>query len=324
MTWKDLPLAVQIGLGAIVGILLAASVAVAVLRRLRPDRDHTELASRVNSWWIMAGVFVAAILLSRSASLVLFALISYLALKEFFANTAWRRADRRPLFWAYLAIPLQYWWIADEWYGLFLVFVPVYCFLLIPMRMLVIGQTDGYLRSAATLQWGLMLTVFGLSHAAYLMVLRPAGDPEAWPGPGLLLFLVALTQLNDVAQYVWGKSLGRHKIVPKVSPGKTWEGFLGGVGTTTLLAILVGPWLTPMDVGQSACAGAMLGVLGFFGDINLSAIKRDLGVKDSGSLIPGHGGILDRVDSLTYTAPVFFHLVHWLFAWHHPSRFLGG
>jgi phosphatidate cytidylyltransferase len=161
-----------------------------------------------------------------------------------------------------------------------------------------------------------MTMVFSLSHAAFLLVLRDPMQLHVAKGPGLVLFLVSLTELNDIAQYIWGKSLGRWKIVPTVSPNKTWAGFLGGVATTLLLAALLGPFLTPMNPGQSLLAGLILGVGGFFGDINLSALKRDLGVKDTGSLLPGHGGILDRVDSLTYTAPLFFHYIYYLFTWH--------
>ena len=139
-----------------------------------------------------------------------------------------------------------------------------------------------------------------------------------------MLYLVVLTQANDVAQYIWGRMFGRAKITPTVSPKKTWTGFLGGVATTTLLATAAGPWLTPMDHLQSAIAGLVIGIGGFFGDINLSALKRDLGIKDTGSLLPGHGGILDRVDSLTYTAPLFFHYVYYLFTWHTFGASLGG
>jgi len=122
-----------------------------------------------------------------------------------------------------------------------------------------------------------------------------------------------LAQFNDVAQYFWGKLLGRHKVTPNVSPKKTWEGLIGGVLTTVLLATLVGPYLTPMDPLWSALAGGVIGISGFLGDINISAMKRDLGVKDAGGLIPGHGGILDRVDSLTYAAPAFFHFFRYFF-----------
>jgi phosphatidate cytidylyltransferase len=136
-----------------------------------------------------------------------------------------------------------------------------------------------------------------------------AENSAASAGPGLLLFLVLLTELNDIFQYLWGKSLGHRHVAPHVSPKKTWAGVIGGVGTTTLLAGLIGPWLTFMDWRHSLLGGLLIGVAGFAGDLSISALKRDLGVKDSGTTLPGHGGILDRVDSLTYTAPLFFHFV---------------
>lgn len=316
MGWLALPIAVQWTLAGIFAFLVTASIVVAVLRRWKPSKNLHELSKRVNTWWMMVVVFTLAMIVNRTVSVVFFAFVSFLALKEYMSLIPTRRADRRPLFWAYLAIPLQYYWVYDEWYGLFIIFIPVYCFLLVPVRMLLVGQTEGYIRSAGTIHWGLMTTVFSLSHAAFLLILRDKTNPDHLAGPGLMLYLVVLTQLNDVFQYIWGKSLGRHKITPTVSPNKTWQGFLGGVGTTTLLAWLLGTILTPMNGWQSAIAGLIISVGGFFGDINLSALKRDLGVKDTGSLLPGHGGILDRVDSLTYTAPLFFHYVYYLFEWH--------
>ncbi|MEJ2575054.1 MAG: phosphatidate cytidylyltransferase, partial [Gammaproteobacteria bacterium] len=128
----------------------------------------------------------------------------------------------------------------------------------------------------------------------------------------LVLYLVFLTQFNDVMQYTWGKLFGRHKIIPKVSPNKTWQGFGGGVLTTAVLAALLGPWLTPLSIPQAILAGLIIGAGGFVGDVIISALKRDIGVKDSGSLLPGHGGLLDRLDSLLYTAPLFFHFVYYL------------
>jgi phosphatidate cytidylyltransferase len=142
------------------------------------------------------------------------------------------------------------------------------------------------------------------------MVLPATVSPVG--GAGLLLFLVVLTELNDVLQYIWGKSLGRRKVAPTVSPGKTWGGLAGGIGSTMLLAWIAAPWLTPFNDTEALAAGLLIGMFGFIGDITLSAVKRDIGIKDSGQLIPGHGGILDRVDSLTYTAPLFFHYLYFL------------
>lgn len=299
-------------LGGVVVVLVVASVIVALLCVARRDRDYSELKLRMRSWWWMIGIFFGAILLSPTASVVFLGLVSFLAFKEYLSLIATRRADRRALFWAYLAIPIHFYWVGIAWYGMFIIFIPVYMFLLLPLRMLIIGETEGFLRAASTLHWGMMTTVFSLSHMAYLLVLDPVKNP-AGGGAGLLLYLVFLTQFNDVAQYTWGKLFGRHKVVPKVSPKKTWEGLIGGNLTTLVLAVFVAPYLTPFSMLEAAGAGLIIGVFGFIGDVTISALKRDIGVKDSGTLIPGHGGILDRIDSLTYTAPLFFHYLYYLY-----------
>ncbi len=299
-------------LGGIFGILIVASGVMFLLRRARPGADFGELSDRVRSWWVMAAVFTLAMVLSRSISLAFFAFVSFLALKEYLSLIPTRRADRRVLFWAYLAIPLQYYWIHEARYGMFIIWVPVYAFLFVPFRMVLIGETRGFLRAAGMIHWGLMTTVFTVGHVAYLLVLPMTVNPQGG-GPALVLYLVFLTQFNDVSQFLWGKLLGRHKVIPKVSPNKTIEGLIGGVATTVLLAMLLAPWLTPMSHAWAALVGFLIGAGGFVGDVVISALKRDLGTKDSGSLLPGHGGILDRLDSLTYTAPIFFHFVRYMY-----------
>jgi phosphatidate cytidylyltransferase len=298
-------------LGGIFCILVVATALVGVLRHRSLETDYTELAQRIRSWWVMVVVFTLAIGLNRGISLVFFAFVSFLALKEYLSLIPTRRADRRVLFWAYLTIPIQYLWVGMEWYGMFIIFIPVYAFLFLPLRMMLIGETKEFLRAAGTLHWGMMTIVFSISHVAFLLVLPAQNNPTV-SGAALVLYLVFLTQFNDVAQYTWGKSLGRNKIVPAVSPKKTWEGFAGGVVTTTLCALALGPWLTPLTHTQAVAAGLLIGIGGFVGDVIISAVKRDIGVKDSGSLLPGHGGLLDRIDSLTYTAPLFFHFLYYL------------
>lgn len=295
----------------IIILLILATLIIALLSLRHPDKNFDELRARLRSWWWMAGIFIFAMLTSKIVSLCLLGFISFLAFKEYLSLIPTRRADRRVLFWAYLAIPIQYYWVGIAWYGLFIIFIPVYLFLFLPFRMVIIGETQGFLRAAGTLHWGLMTTVFSLSHAAYLLVLPEEVNPLAG-GAGLLLFLVFLTEFNDISQYIWGKMLGKYKIIPKVSPNKTWEGFLGGLMTTTLFAVIIAMWLTPLTILESLLAGLIIAVAGFFGDVSISALKRDLGIKDSGNLLPGHGGILDRVDSLTYTAPLFFHFIYYL------------
>lgn len=298
----------------IVALLVCASLFVALLRKRHPEKNYLELTQRVRTWWTIIAVFAVAIAFNPGTGIVVLALVSFLAFKEYLSLIATRRADHTVLFWAYLTIPLQYWWVYSGWYGMFIIFIPVYAFLFLPMRMVITGETQGFLRAAGVMHWGLMTTVFSLSHMAYLLALPASGNP-ATGGVGLLLYLVLLTQLNDIMQYVWGKTLGRHKAIPRVSPGKTIEGLLGGVLTTTAVSWFLAPMLTPLSGWEPLWVGTVIGFAGFIGDVTISAIKRDIGVKDSGTLLPGHGGILDRLDSLTYTAPLFFHIVYFF---HYP------
>ena len=299
-------------LGGIYAILVIASLISIFLKKSRPDRPYTELIQRIKSWWVMATIFTLAIVFSRNVSLLFFGFVSFLALKEYFSIIPTRRADRRVLFWAYVSIPVQYSWVLQEWYGMFIIFIPVYIFLFLPLRMVIVGETKNFLHAAGVIHWGLMTLVFSISHLAYLIVL-PATESSETGGAGLVLYLVFLTQFNDVAQYVWGKMLGKHKIIPKVSPNKTWQGFIGGVAMTTLLSVLLSGLLTPLSINMAIAAGLIISIGGFIGDVTISALKRDIGIKDSGSLLPGHGGILDRIDSITYTAPLFFHFIYYFY-----------
>ncbi len=299
---------------AVVGVLILASGITALLIRLRPDKNYLNIKLRIQTWWWLAGILFLALISTRVIAIVIIALASFLAFKEFLSIAPTRRADRDVLFLAYLAIPLQYLWVGVAWYGMFIIFIPVYMFLLLPMRMVTIGDTRGYLHAAGTIQWGLMTTVFSLSHMAYLLDLptRPGAHGNI-TGQMLVFYLLVLTQINDVAQFLWGKMIGKHAVLPTVSPNKTVEGLLGGIATTTLLAWLMAPWFTPMQPLYAVLAGVLISLFGFIGDVVISAVKRDIGIKDSGNLLPGHGGILDRLDSLTYTAPLFFHFIYYLY-----------
>ncbi|POT55217.1 phosphatidate cytidylyltransferase [Citrobacter amalonaticus] len=295
-------------LAAIFVVLLAATVVNGLLVLLRPDKDWRELTLRIRTWWAIVVLFSLAMLSPHWLALTFFALVSFMALKEFLTLVPSRQSDRMPLLWMFIAIPSNYWLIGIGWYGMFVVFIPVYVFLFLPARMVIAGDTQGFLRTASQLHWSLMTTVFAFSHVAFLLVL-PADGLQT--GALLVLFLVGLTEFNDIAQYLWGKSLGRIRVTPKVSPNKTLAGLLGGIATTALVATALGPLLTPLTWPMALLAGVMIGITGFCGDVVMSAIKRDIGVKDSGTLLPGHGGILDRLDSLIFTAPVFFHFIRY-------------
>jgi len=303
---------VLITMAGIFGTLSLASVFGAWFKASRGAEAARELNQRIGSWWIMAGLFCVALATSSVLMFCFLGFVSFLGLKEYLSLIPTRRADRRVLLWAYLAIPAQFYLAAIGWYGMFIILIPVFLFALLPIRMILIGETEGFVRSAGTLQWGVMLCVFSISHAAFLLSLPVLEGEVHKPGPGLLLLLVLLCQGNDVFQYLVGKPLGRNKIAPDVSPGKTVEGFLGGVVLTTISATLLGPVLTPLDRWESTLVGLVIAVGGFFGDLCLSALKRDLGIKDTSTMIPGHGGVLDRIDSLCFAAPLFFHLVYYL------------
>ncbi len=303
---------VHFGIGVVVALLTAATLIVFGLTKAKPDKNFKELTNRVKSWWVMIAIFSIALLSSPIVSVIFFGLISFLAFKEYVSVIPLRKADRRVLFWAYLTIPVQFYFVAQADYGLFIVFIPIWVFFLLPFRLILAKQTEGFLKSVSAISWGLMITVFAISHAAMLMQF-PATESHAAGGAGLILFLAILNQGNDVAQYVWGKMLGKNKIVPDVSPNKTWEGFLGGVGTTVVMAVLLHSFLTPFSIPFAVFIGAMLAVTGFIGDVTFSAMKRDLKIKDAGALIPGHGGILDRIDSLSLSAPLFFHTVRFFY-----------
>ena len=301
---------IQIGL-LVLGVLVVASVAVAGIRRSKPNKDLSELAARVRAWWIMAAIFFAAVVVSNRISLVFFGLMSFWAMKEYVTLLKTRPADHHALVLTFLAIPVQYLWIAlnPPWYGMFIIFIPVYMLLSLPVRMVLSKETKGFVESASQIQWGLMIFVFGLSHLAFLLTLTPSGNSVA-NGRTLVLFLVFVVEMSDVLQYIWGKTLGRHKIIPTVSPNKTWEGFIGGIASAMVLSLAI-RFLTPFSIPETLFVSFLITVAGFFGGAVMRAVKRDFGVKDFGSVIPGHGGMLDRVDSLCYAAPIFFHYVRY-------------
>ena len=294
----------------IFGVLIFASTLFFVMGKIKPHVDFGELKSRTKSWWVMATIFIAATLLNTTISYVSLAFLSFLAFRELYSLLDFRNADRRAIFWALVAIPIQYYLAYIQWYGAFIIFIPVVMFLILPVRLVLKGETEGIIKSMSNLQWSLMLTVFGLSHMAYLISL-PEVDGFQSGGRGLLLFLVFLTEINDVLQFTWGKLLGNKKIIPKVSPNKTWMGFIGGLCSTVLIGYGLA-FLTPLSTPQVLLVSFMIALSGFLGDVVMSAVKRDIGVKDTGSAIPGHGGILDRIDSLSYSAPVFFHIVYYM------------
>ncbi len=297
-----------------IALMLGIATVIAIVKSTRyPERDYSELHKRIHTWWFIIAVLFIGLGFNETLASVIFTLISFIAFKEFLTLSPVRRTDRAVLFLCYLSIPIQYYFVWIGWYGMFTIFIPVYVFVIIFGALVFTGSTKEFLRVGATLHWAVMMTVFSISHIPYLFALQPLNSDTFFEPALIAIYLVFLTQLNDVAQYVWGKSLGRTKIVPKVSPNKTLEGFLGGAFTTTIASLLIYPLLTPLSFFHAIFSGFLIACFGFVGDIVLSAVKRDLGVKDTGTLLPGHGGILDRLDSVIFTAPLFFHFLRYFY-----------
>ena len=296
--------------------LLVIATALGQFLRVREQDEKSaktvqNLNARIKAWWMMVTVFALAMLTGGIGSVVLFGLTSFLALREFITLTPTKPGDHRTLFWVFFVItPIQYWLVATGWYGLFAIMIPVYAFLFVPLRSALSGDCERFLERAAKIQWGLMVCVYCVSHAPAILFLNIPGY-EGQNGK-LLFFFVLVVQISDVMQYVWGKTLGQHKIAPHVSPSKTCEGFVGGIATATLIGTGLW-WATPFTPLQSAGMSLAITLMGFAGGLVMSAIKRDRNVKDYGTVIEGHGGVMDRIDSICFAAPVFFHLTRYYF-----------
>jgi phosphatidate cytidylyltransferase len=299
----------------VVAVLLMASITGWILSRraggVAYQSTIANLNARIRAWWMMVAIFLFAMLSGGLGSVVLFALTSFLALREFVTMTPTKLGDHGTLLWVFFVItPIQYALVALQWYGLFSIFIPVYAFLFVPLRSVLSGDCERFLERTATIQWALMVCVYCVSHAPALMTLRiPAFEGQ---NGKLLFYFVLVVQASDVFQYIWGKLLGKHKIAPTVSPNKTLEGFIGGVVMATLLGTALW-WATPFTPWQAAAMSLLIALMGFVGGLVMSAIKRDRGVKDYGTLIEGHGGVMDRIDSLCFSAPVFFHITRYFF-----------
>ena len=279
----------------------------AVVARMQPDTDYTIIGLRIKTWWAMFFVFCLAPLIHPVVSLLAIMTLAFFSLKEYFSMIRSRKADRRLYLWAYLSIPFQFYWIYIEWYGMFIVFIPIYVFLFLPLPRLINKGTVGFMRSVSSTQWGLMLMVFGLSHLAYFQFATPQY------GAGLVLFLVVLTQLNDVIHYLVSLYFGKRKVVPTANLNLTWEGFAIALIVTTGAAYLIQPYLTPIGPVFGIFSGLLISLSGFLGSLTISVLKRDLLIGDGHKFDALKKKYLSRIDSLTYTSPVFFHMIRYFF-----------
>jgi phosphatidate cytidylyltransferase len=306
----DLMPEIQWVIAIILLILVFATLLFWIWNMIKPSKLVDEMQIRTRSWWIMCCIFLFASIVNPVVTYFALGFLSFLTLRELYSQLKLRKIDRSVLFFCYLSIPIQYFLAFKGYYTLFLIFIPVFMFIIIPFLLVLTGETKDIIRSMCILPTSLMLGVFGISHLA-LLISFPEMNSNGVSGKALLLFLIFITEANDIMQFVWGKIFGKHKILPKVSPNKTWEGFIGGVISTTIIGYFMG-FLTPLNTWQLILLSSSIAVFGFMGDAIMSAVKRDFGVKDMSNAIPGHGGVLDRVDSLSTTASPFFHIVYFI------------
>ncbi len=297
--------------GALVLLLALTTIGYGLLRqRLLPVRSLANLpkiGSRIAFLWVMTIAYLLALLISPKILILYIWFIAFLALKEFFSMTPSRRADRRVLFVAYLSLPIQFILILLGWRQAFTAFVPIWVFLVLPMVMVIMGETRGFLRAWSTIGWGIITTVYSLGFLAYLLVL-PATPSQPAGGLGLFLFLLALAQLNHTTQYAFGRRFPNPALSLKVSQTRNWASLIGSIVIASPVAFFLAPLLTPFGGVSGAGMGILLAMGAFIGYIILSAIKHDLQIRDRGSMTPGQGGVLNRIDTFVYTAPLFYYL----------------
>ena len=316
------------GLVAVVLTLLSAVTGIGQLLRRQPSESINPAALqafnlRVRSWWMMCCLLGAAVLFGNVATVLLFGLISFWALREYITLTPTRMGDHRTLFWVFFFFtPLQYVLVGwnkageEELYGLYSVLIPVYALLFIMARGAMSGDYKRFLERVAKIQTGLMICVYCLSFAPavlYLNLVDSSGKTYDGPNAGLLFFFIVMVQLTDVLMYGWDRFFGKHVIASAISHNRTWEGLIGGAGCTMLVGAALS-WATPFNAWQAGGMSLVIAVLAAAGRLTMSAIKRDRGVRDYGTLVAGHGGVLDRIDSICFAAPVFYHITRQFFS----------
>lgn len=305
---RYVPTEIVVTIALIFGVIAICAITLFVLFRLKPTDFTAELIAKTKSWFFIAVGLSIVITAPTWVATFILAFISFVALREILSIGVFREADRTALFAAYFTIPVQYWLAYNNYYEQFLYFIPFCTYVGIAFLLVMSGKTARIGRSMSLIPSVLLLTVYMLSH---IILLFNIDVPSFSVGPGgLIIYLVMLTAFNDVFQFTWGKLFGKRKILPSISPNKTIVGFVGGVLTTGGLAYFI-HFLTPLSPLNSLIMGILIGVSGFVGDALISAIKRDLGIKDTDNLIPGHGGALDRLDSILIAAPVYYHMFNY-------------
>lgn len=300
----------------LVVILVAAPVIILVLSRTGRIREElrTELFRRYVSWLVMVPLLMGPVLLGAFWTIAGVGLLSLFCYREYARATGLFREKLVSLaiVLGIVAVTLA---TLDHWYRMFVALTPLMVAIIAATGLLA-DRPNGYIQRVGLAVLAFLLFGTSMGHLGYF-----ANDANYRP---YLILLVFAVEANDIFAFCCGKLFGRRKLAPNTSPKKTIAGSVGAVILTTLLVVAVGWFLFPAETVAErgvtrlqllrylAVLGILISVVGQFGDLMLSAIKRDLGLKDMGQLIPGHGGLLDRFDSLILVAPAAFHYANYI------------
>jgi len=285
--------------------LLVIGGATIAIVRFGFSKDVSHAWNSYRGWLVMVPTIAVSLFVGRAAAICFFAIIAVAAFIEYARATGLHR-DLMMTFTALggiaviaaVALTQDSVTGASGSYGMFMA-VPVFVSAALVLASIVRNRPEGQLKAIALALFGFVYIGWMFGHLEFL-----ANSPNAY---GYLLYLLFAVELNDVAAYVCGKLFGRHPLCTNVSPWKTREGAIGAVVISAVFPLAVRFALPDFSALECVFAGLIVGIGGHLGDLSISVIKRDIGIKDMGTLIRGHGGVLDRIDSLLYAAPLFFH-----------------
>src|SRR6266446_3192682 len=312
---------VVLTLTALILFLLAPLLILIVTRAANSTSDkRKELWDRYRSWIWLAAFILIPILAGAFWTILGVATLSFLCYREYARITGLFR-ERTVSFIVVIGILLITFAALDNWYRLFVALFPLIV-AVIATGGLIPDQPKGYIQRVGLGVLGFALFGSALGNLGYM-----AND---WNYRPILLLIIFAVELNDIFAYICGRLFGHRKFVPNTSPNKTVGGALGAIILTTPLVAVIAHFIwTDTALDNPVCLlglGIIVSGVGQFGDLMLSSIKRDLSLKDTSRLIPGHGGLLDRFDSLILVAPAVFHYVGYFvgFAAGQPERIFTG
>ena len=290
------------------GILFTSSAAIYLLLALKPGNETFQKVKKIiHSWWVIIGTVLLSFAFGKWGILSLFFLLSIFLVREYMAVSRVNIKKEMNLILFFLTAG-QYAMLSFEQFRGFQIWIPMMSLWIIP-GLIIFRALIQNMDLIFSVAFGLSMTIFYLSHLPALYVFHNKLGFSENQTLYAMMTLLLLTWGNDVFQFLSGKMFGRLKIVPQVSPNKTLAGFIGGILCSGAISVLIFPMFLGLKTEQSLLIGVVLSVTGMFGDLFFSAVKRNMGTKDFSDLLPGHGGILDRIDSLIFTAPIFFHLI---------------